>query len=256
MPHVSLRVRPLLLSTLLLGACGAPLESTSLSPGETPGQVESALCSGVSVTSLTLGGASSYGGELGAAGTWAVSSFANAVYMEFYVDGHKQAEFDRTTPTGTWNHSSSGISCGTHTLEVRAWPLIIDSNGNRTKCTAQGPRVISTTFPQACPSASAQCQRNNTQQVTCTGSAWEGTGPHTPIWQQVNRFSDIPEPYVSMPWYEGSWSHVFSCEAPLYATQDDAQVQIQFKVRDSTGMESTVRSNSFYCKEYSVERPY
>jgi hypothetical protein len=59
-----------------------------------------------------------------------------------------------------------------------------------------------------------------------------------------------------MPWYEGYWSHVFYCEAPFYASMEDAQVQIQFRVEDSTGMGSTEISNYFYCKEYSVEQPY
>ncbi|WNG58811.1 hypothetical protein F0U59_31820 [Archangium gephyra] len=256
MPLASFRIRPLLLSTLLLSACGAPLESTSLPPDETPGQVESAMCAGLSVTSLTLAGASSYGGELGAAGNWAVSTFANGVRLEYYVDGQRQAWSEMASPTGTWNHSSSNIACGTHTLEVRAWPMVIDSNGNRTTCMAQGARVVSTSFSQACPSASMQCYRNNNQQVTCTGYASGGTGSHTPVWQQVNRFNHIPEPYVSMPWYEGYWSHVFYCEAPMYASMEDAQVQIQFRVEDSTGMGSTESSNYFYCKEYSVEQPY
>lgn len=245
-----------LLPTLLLSAsCGLPPESLSAESGEPPGHLESALCSGASVSDLSLLGASAYGGELGAAGSWTVSS-ANGVRLEFLVDGQTQAVSERPSASGTWNHSSQGLACGAHTLQVRAWPMVIDSAGNRTTCMAQGPRILSQSFNQDCPSASVRCLHTSRWQVTCTGSAGGGTGTLTPVWQQQYRLPSQWDWNVNLPWYEGNWTHVMSCEAPLYASLDDAQVQVQFKVRDSTGMESVVTSDLLYCLTNSIDLLY
>ncbi|HSP78707.1 MAG TPA: hypothetical protein VLQ93_09275, partial [Myxococcaceae bacterium] len=58
-----------LLPGLLLG-CGGTSEAVGAEPGETLGTQESALCSGLSVTSLVISDASTYQGTMAAVGTW------------------------------------------------------------------------------------------------------------------------------------------------------------------------------------------
>jgi hypothetical protein len=74
---------------------------------------------------------------LSANGSWTVSSGANAVRLEYYVNGTLSTVEERVGVTGDWTFSASGAYCGiAHTLEVKAWPMIIDSAGNRTTCSA------------------------------------------------------------------------------------------------------------------------
>jgi len=47
-------------------------------------------------------------------------------------------------------------------------------------------------------------------------------------------------------WLQGSWTRNYSCPAEPY--QKPAQVEIQFKVRDSSGMDSPVQTSRFYCR--------
>jgi hypothetical protein len=254
-----LRSRWFLLSSLMLSACDISPGASSPALDEALGHAESALCSGASVTSLTFQGASSYGGELGAVGNWTVAS-ANGIRLEFYLDGRPLASSElpateRPPTPDTWYHSSTGVACGSHTFQVRAWPMVIDSAGSRTTCLAQGPKIISMPLSQSCPSASINCRRISNQQVSCTGSASGGTGGVTPLWHQQNWVPAL-DWYEIMPWYDGSWSHVFSCESPLYASIDDGRVQVEFKVRDGSGMESVANSQLFYCLEYSIDQPF
>ncbi len=128
--RTSLRV---LLSGLMLTACGAPELGGALTE-EALGARESALCSGASVSSLTLDGVSSYLGEAAGSGGWGVSTSSNAVRLEYYVDGVQRSYEERPGTSGAWYFSKNGIACGSHTFEVRAFPMVIDSAGNRTTC--------------------------------------------------------------------------------------------------------------------------
>jgi hypothetical protein len=139
-----------LLSVLLLAACGGNPEALPTSPEEALGTQEAAVCSGLSVTTLTIAGASTYQGEMAASGPWVTSSGANAVRLEYYIDGVLKASEERTGASGTWYFSQAGVSCGTHTLLVKAYPMVIDSGGNRTTCWG-APKTASQNVTEACP---------------------------------------------------------------------------------------------------------
>lgn len=237
MSHKAHRFAPraLLAGGLVLSACGAPSEDIAVE--EALGTSEAPLCAGLSVSSLTLTDANSYGGDLAALGTWAVSLYANAARVEYYVDGVlKNYDPQRPGNSGSWYHSSSGLSCGNHTLEVRAYPMVIDSNGNQTVCSSS-PRSLTQTVTQPCPTASLSCSRSGTT-VSCTGSASGGYAPYTLFWRKTVENSGT--------WVQGSSTSSFYCAT---ASGRDSFVRkgIQFKVRDSQGMESSIVGDSYVC---------
>lgn len=137
-----------LLSALLLVACGGT-EAVPTSAEESLGTQESALCSGVTV-STSIAGASLYQGELAGSGSWTTSPGANAVRLEYYVNNTLYTSEERTGTSGSWYFSYAGFSCGTYTFQVKAYPMVIDSNGNRTTCWAS-PNTASQSVSQACP---------------------------------------------------------------------------------------------------------
>ena len=149
-----------LLSGLVLSACGGVPGEAGLAPAEeTLGTTSSAMCSGLSVTSLTLSGISTYQGEMAGNGSWEVSTFANATRLEYRVDGVLRSSEERVgtynastnTYQGAWYFSATGISCGTHNFELKAYPMVIDSAGNRTVCW-DSPRSLSQPVAgDACP---------------------------------------------------------------------------------------------------------
>ncbi|HEX5749115.1 MAG TPA: hypothetical protein VFZ09_22930 [Archangium sp.] len=138
-----------LLPLLLVVGCGT---SETLPPDaeESLGTQEAAVCSGLTVTTLTLSGASTYLGEMAASGSWAVSAGANAVRLEYYIDNVLYSVEERTGTSGTWYFSNTGVACGARTLLVKAWPMVIDSGGNRTTCYG-ALKTLSQTVTEACP---------------------------------------------------------------------------------------------------------
>lgn len=141
-----------LLGGLLWVACGAPPEA--LPSEEPPGTTEAELCSSLSVTSLTLDGTSSYQGELGGSGSWTTSTYANAVQLEYHLDGKLITREERPGASGTWYVSQTGLTCGLHVLRLEAWPMVIQSDGTRTYC-ANGSKVLYKHVRQECPTVAA-----------------------------------------------------------------------------------------------------
>jgi len=261
-----------LLSGLVLSACGTPEEG--LTPQqETVGSQESALCSGVSVSSLTVAGVSTYQGEMAGSGNWAVSAGANAIRLEYYVDGALKYYEERLGTSGTWYFSYGGITCGTHSFQVKAVPMVVDSAGTRTTCSSS-PTSSSLYYPaENCPTpvTTLSCSRYSTTQIRCTATASQGTGSYTPYWQEYYTL----EAWES-GWYSGSWTQYFYCSATsscLQQQQADSsrstkdvstqrlppgdcepygydRVQFQFKVIDSAGAQSVVRSSTTYTCYY------
>ncbi len=231
-----------LLSGLLAG-CGTASDE-GLQPFEEPlGNQTSALCSGLSVSNLTFSGISSWGGELAGAGDWAVSTSANAVKLEYRVDGALVTAEERTGTSGTWYMSRAGTTCGAHTVEVKAFPMVIDSAGNRTTCT-ESPRIISQSVTQDCPTANLSCSYASNN-VSCTGSGTGGTGaPYTYYWQEEFSYPDGSQ-YVGS-WYQGSTQEGFYCAPAMYRDQSIRQI-MRLKVRDNSGMESGVRMYTRLC---------
>ncbi|WP_148273289.1 hypothetical protein [Stigmatella aurantiaca] len=118
---------------------------------ESLGTQESAVCAGLTVSGLSIADASMYVTDMSAVGSWSVSQFSNAVRLEYYIDNIRYAFDERPGVAGTWYFSTTGIACGSHYFQVRAWPMVIDSNGNRTTCGSTPSRVVSQYVYWECP---------------------------------------------------------------------------------------------------------
>ncbi|HEX5746035.1 MAG TPA: hypothetical protein VFZ09_07315 [Archangium sp.] len=238
-----------LLCWLMLTACG--VSETGVSPPEELlGSQESALCSGTSVTSLTLSGIDAYCGELAGSGTWAVAWPANAVRLEYYLDGALSASEERRPDTagtfsGSWYYSKAGVSTGSHTFLVKAIPMVIDSADNRTTCWDSPGRSISRTLSTSTPlpSTSLSCSRTSSTTITCTGTGSGGSGTLSPMWRTRNfDYSTALTAYSA--WSPGTWTQSFHCEQTLSTTAD--KLWIEHKVSDSCPTESTVKSSAYF----------
>jgi hypothetical protein len=250
--------RALLAGLMLTGCGGAPEEELA-----DLGTRESAICSGSSVSNLTISNATSWGGELVAIGDWTVTYPANGVHLDFYVDGVLRGQAERegdVNRSGTYNFSYSPVGCGSHTFEVKAYPMTFASGQATDWCPTSGPQAKSTAFSQSCPTASLSCSLSGSY-INCTGSGSGGSGSLTPYWQKRIQYAGTPT-IVPLGWAPGSWTKSYYCPPPLgfrsmsstsstssvspMVIFEDDQVWIDFKVRDSSGMESTVRSSTRY----------
>ncbi len=232
-----------LLSGLLLTACGGVPE-TSMDLSEEPlGTKQAAICAGLSVTQLSSLDSSSYGGVASAVGSWAVSLFSNAIHLDYYVDGVLRSSDERPGNSGTWYFSASGITCGTHAVQVKAYPMVIDSNNNETVCW-DSPQTLSLEVTQDCPTASLSCTRVGSY-ANCTGSGTGGTGGYTLFWQyEEDTYSGVPSP---SGWYQGSSTQSFYCPIKTMENPYNGELTIWFKVRDNSGMESSYASRTYLC---------
>lgn len=233
-----------LLAGLLLAACGGPAEPGAAPEADTLGTAEGALCAGTTVTGLGISSAASTGGTLNASGTWAVGGGANAAKVEYWVDGSLRSYDERLGASGSWTASAGGIACGSHTLEVRAYPMVVDSAGNRTYCTSNGPVTTSQAFTQGCPTATLTCTRTSTTGISCTGTGSGSIGPYTALWNERVTFA-ADGSTVQTGFYEGSSTTGFFC--PTATSRPFDQLVIELKVRDAAGMESSVRFKSYPC---------
>lgn len=143
------------LHLLLLGllvACGSVQDvEQDAAAQEALGTQQSALCYGVSVSGLTVAGVSTYDGVMAGAGGFTVSGGANAVRLEYYVDGALKYYEERTGTSGSWNYSYGGFACGSHSFQVKAYPMIVDSAGNRATCSSS-PTWSAVHYPsETCP---------------------------------------------------------------------------------------------------------
>jgi hypothetical protein len=137
-----------LLLGLWLGACGGVPEA-GLAPADEPlGTQESASCVGLSVTNLTISGLSSYQGELAGSGSWAVSPGANGIRLEYYLDGVLVSAEEHLGTSGTW-YFSGEMTCGTHTFQVKSFPMVVASNGGRSYCYS-AVRSLSQSVTETC----------------------------------------------------------------------------------------------------------
>lgn len=239
----------LLLSGLLLAACGeGDIPGSGLAPSEEPlGTREAAMCSGLSVTSLTLDGVSTYEGELAGAGTYAVSTFANAVSLEFSVDGQTPSSIERLGASGTWSYSRTGVACGPRTFEVRAYPMIVASDGTKAVC-RESYKSVTRTVTEPCPTiASVSCNRISTTTVRCTGTGSGGSGSYTPSWR-TSVYSYYDQMEFSWPSYLNMWTVDMTCHAVSATATAYDVLKLDFKVTDSTGVTSnTVSSPNYKC---------
>jgi hypothetical protein len=237
-----------LLSGFMLAACGGVPDETGLAPaGETLGTQEAALdCAGAAVTDLTIDGMSSWGGVVSGAGRWTATHPANAVKLFFYIDGAPQgddtelSEPTSTTapnPHGGWNFNAN-VACGTHTFEVRAYPSNISSTGTQETCST-GYLSKTYSFTQGCPTATLSCT-SSSWNLNCTGSGSGGTGgPYISYWRESEGTS-------TSEWQQGSSSYETFC-IPATTRDNSYRLVISYKVKDSSGMESPIRTVSRLC---------
>ncbi|HEX5753663.1 MAG TPA: hypothetical protein VFZ09_46165 [Archangium sp.] len=234
------------LSGMWLLACGEVPGADPLRSEEPLATETSALCSGASVSNLSLGGMSSYQGELAGGGNWAVNYPANAIRLDYYVNGVWRGSEERCnalggttscTGSGSWSFSMSGMSCGWHSVEVRALPMVIDSAGNRSTCGVT-PTTISTSVLEYCnPTASLSCLRGYSSVVSCSASGSNGTGDYTPYWFDSRSGS----------WNAGGWDSSYNqCAPPSYG-QPSEWLTVAFKVVDSQATESNTQYAYFEC---------
>ena len=234
-----------LMSGLLLAACGGAAEDALAPVEEQVGTQQSPLCVGLGVSGLNIAGVSSYEGIAAGAGNWAVSTGANGVRTEFWVDGTLRSASEYLGTSGGWNFSAGGMGCGGHNLVVKAFPMLVDSGGNRTTC-YDSPQSITAPFSQYCnPTTSLSCTRTSNFLVKCTGSVGLGTGTHTAYWQDSVLGN-------TNPWFQGTLIQNFGCEA---RTAENKYMPLQsvtfsFKVQDSNGSWSNVSSRSYSCVSY------
>ncbi|MDY7232999.1 hypothetical protein [Hyalangium rubrum] len=195
------------------------------------------------MTNLTNNGVSSYAGEIAGNGTWAVSTLANALHLDYYVDGSLRASDERPGTSGYWYYSGGGYGCGSHSFEVRAYPMVIDSNNNRTVCWSS-PMTLSQSVVQTCPTASLSCSRNlATGYVNCTGS---GSGGEPSYQYQWNiRYSNDYSSWES-GWFSNGTSYSEYCPRGFYVDAYYWNAQLQLRVVDFAGMSSTVVSSQNY----------
>ena len=239
------------LSGLLLTACGGAPEDEMGAFEEPTGTRESAMCSLMSMNQVGVSGISSYGGVLAGAGTWTTSTFANGALLVFYVDGVERSRqelsgtYDSAAGVyrGTWSFSASGITCGSHTFQVKAYPMNVDSSGQKEICTGNTPQTSTQTVAQACATAALSCSRVSTS-LSCTGSASGGTGPYTPMWKRTIRYSNGTTSTGS--WSSGSLTKSYGCTQPG-GRDNFNRIEIDFKVVDSTGIESNVDFHDDIC---------
>ncbi|WP_257450492.1 hypothetical protein [Archangium lipolyticum] len=97
---------------------------------------------------------------------------------------------------------------------------------------------------------SCRRDRHITDTYSCLASGSGGSGALTPLWQYS---VTAPDGRVwTDSWREGPWLELFPCN---YIANDDTTspsevVRIDFKVRDSAGVESGVESTTFRCYHY------
>jgi hypothetical protein len=232
----------------MLAACGGVPEA-ELAPadGESLGTGESAMCSLMSVTNLAVDGMTSYNHELAGSGTWKVSPYTNSVYMEYWFDNEpypttqkRMGTYDQATGTtsGTWSYSKANVSCGSHTVVIKAFPRHYGSDGSEEICS--NPMTITRTVVQDCGTPqlnSLYCSRYpdpyTASTVRCDTYASGGSGSYT-YWWRTNYGG----------WVQGGTSQFFSCRYSGYSVQ----TQYQVKVVDSAGKESPIlTSSTFFC---------
>lgn len=183
-------------------------------------------------------------------GSWQVAYPANAVFLEYYIDGVRYDYGDHTPDdpinrTGSWHFSHQGIACGSHTFEVRAWPLVLSSTG-RDVCGPSASKTLSQSFSEACPIGALSCARSSTTSITCTGNGSGGTGgPYTALWKVEEKVGSRPQ--VS-DWSSGLLTETFICPKKTSIQYPyNGELTVSFMARDASGLVSPPLSRTFIC---------
>jgi hypothetical protein len=140
----------------LLAACGG-MEPNGLDAmdEEALGTSTAAMCSNSTVSGLAISGISTYQGEMVGSGSWAVTYPANAVWLDYYINNVKQSSEQRISEarSGSWSFSKTGVSCGSHTFKVIAYPMVTYSSGSSvcwSNTSLTRTQVVSEPCPEYC----------------------------------------------------------------------------------------------------------
>lgn len=137
----------------LLAACGG-VDDTGLDAmaEDELGTSQAAMCSSAGVSGLSISGISTYSGEMAGAGNWTVTYPANAVWLDYYIDNVKQSSEQRISDTrsGSWYFSKAGVSCGSHTFKVIAYPMVAYSGGSSV-CWSNTTQTRTQVVTEPCP---------------------------------------------------------------------------------------------------------
>jgi hypothetical protein len=203
MPRELIRAPLSLLLLGLLAACGG-MEPNGLDAldEEELGTSTAAMCSNATVSDLAISGISTYQGEMAGSGTWAVTYPANAVWLDYYIDDVKQSSEQRVSETrsGSWSFSKAGVSCGSHTFKVIAYPMVTYSSGSSicwSNTSLTRTQVVSEPCPTYC--GDYTCNGNETSE-SCPQDCGGYCGDY------------ICDPYLG----EDSWSCSMDCGGGCY----------------------------------------
>jgi hypothetical protein len=130
---------------------------------------------------------------------------------------------------------------------VRAYPMIVASDGTKTVC-RESYKSVTRIVTEPCPTtASISCSRISTTTVRCTGTGSGGSGSYTPSWHTyVYSYYDQME--YSWPSYLDMWTVDMSCRAVSTTATAYDVLRLDFKVTDSNGVTSnTVSSPNYKC---------
>ncbi|AKJ06030.1 hypothetical protein ATI61_110225 [Archangium gephyra] len=236
------------LTGLVLTACGGVSDSGLAPAEESLGTQQSALCTGLAVDGLSIDGISSYNYEVAGSGQFSMSTGANAVRMEYYLDGVLKSATEYSGNSGTWFFSSMLSTCGMHDFEVKAYPMVVDSAGNRTTC-FENPSSDTASFEQYCsPTASLDCYRFDEYELVCHASASGGSHSFSQYLWRTDRRMTPTGSHIYSSWTADGSTVYFPCWFPEPRDPYYGTLSIQLKVVDSDGtVTPVVASSAFRC---------
>lgn len=223
---------------LSVAACGAEVQAdddeefAEEAIGE--GAQELGLCAGT-IASTTITGVAVANGIMSATGGYSLGGGANAVYLEYLIDGVlKQSEIRYSG--STWQATQGGITCAAHNLQVNAYPMVVTSS-SATTCLDNGTSAASGFYGSPCvPNATLSCVFDGAPLIICDGGGSGGIAPLTAHWRYSWK-SNSSSTWTVGDWFEAQWQDVsFMCKPLWYSAR------VEFKVKGVDGTYSTTRT--------------
>ncbi|HTQ80129.1 MAG TPA: hypothetical protein VMM92_09035 [Thermoanaerobaculia bacterium] len=211
-----------LLSILLAGATASLLRAES---NDRPPKPMSGLCTQVGID-VTSAGVQYEKGFVKSKGTWkATGGPAKGVLLEYRLDSDRYQAETQTGTSGAWQYNEDFNGCGSHVLEVIAFPGVVE-NGRTIYCLQIG-KTNKAIFDLPCQgmTATLDCSGWTCKDGRCTGTCrGEANGGE---WGYVALFGVNDANYVAVrDSQKGPWTQTVTC-AP--------GERVSFKVRDHLG---------------------
>ncbi len=174
------------------------------------------LCDGTGATITIFSVSATCTGIASASGSWTVSGGANGAYFEYYVDGQRVQSEAKSGTGGSWVFRDGPYSLGTHTFEVKIYPM-----ASGTICWSHGSSASRNFSVDPCPpTVSLTCRSIGHPTYECTGWVSGGASPYIPYWKLSNY------PWYQRPGGSGPFTEQFVCKTKM---------QVSFKVWDENG---------------------